>query len=98
MEELGVEPGVEVGLQKLSSCFTATISIAGASYCIFIAKIAINNQLRNSGRKCSGFFPFILILVWVNRFHTNNKAPFFGITEEIFIFAGYIYVCYEKVT
>jgi hypothetical protein len=44
MEELGFEPGVEVGLQKLSSCFTATISIAGASYCIFIAK---NNQLRN---------------------------------------------------
>jgi hypothetical protein len=38
MEELGFELEVEVGLQKLCSCFTATISIAGASYCIFIVK------------------------------------------------------------
>jgi hypothetical protein len=53
MEELEFELGVEVGLQKLSSCFTATISIAGASYCIFIAK---NNQLRNLGRKVKKFF------------------------------------------
>jgi hypothetical protein len=70
MEELEFELGVEVGLQKLSSCFTATISIAGASYCIFIAKI-INYVIRGAKLK-KYFLKPQQELVFIGLFHETG--------------------------
>jgi len=76
MEDLEFEPGVEVGLQKLSSCFTATISIAGASYCIFIAKI-INYVIRGAKLKKYFLKPQQELVFW------NNVNNYLTLTFEV---------------
>ena len=76
MEELEFELGVEVGLQKLSSCFTATISIAGASYCIFIAKI-INYVIRGAKLKKYFLKPQQELVFW------NNVNNYLTLTFEV---------------